>query len=60
MARETAAEFEARMKRMELLACPTDDDILFFNQQIEVVNAYGMNYREGLEFIIRMPHGGAH
>ena len=50
----------AGMKRLEALACPTEGDVAFFNEHIEIANGHGMNHREGLEFIIRMRQGGAH
>ena len=56
---ESVAEFTARMKRLQALACPTEDDVGFFNEQMETAFQHGMKYREGLEFTIRMRHGGA-
>ena len=47
------------MERLEALTCPTDSDIPFFNQQAEIADRRGLNYRESLEFIICMRNGGA-
>jgi hypothetical protein len=60
MMAEVVADFTARMKRLEALACPTQADTPFFNEHVEISNREGMNYREALEFIIRMRHGGSH
>jgi len=56
---ESVAEFTARMERLEALTCPTDRDIPFFNQQAEIADRHGLNYRESLEFIICVRNGGA-
>ncbi len=56
---ESVAEFTGRMESLEALACPAEDDVAFFNDHTEIANQHGMSYREGLEFIIRMRHGGA-
>ncbi len=55
----SVAEFAARMRRLEALACPNDEDIPFFNEQIQIASRHGLNYRECLEFIVRERHGGA-
>ena len=56
---ETVAEFNARMKRLQALACPTAADVDFFNTHIEIAGHQGLNYREGLEFVICMRNGGS-
>ena len=57
---ETVPEFNARMKRLEALACPTPDDVPFFNEVVASPEAQAMTYREALELVIRLRHGGAH
>jgi hypothetical protein len=57
---ETVAEFNARMKTLEVLACPTPDDAPFFNSILTLPEAREMNYRDALELVIRLRHGGAH
>ena len=47
------------MARLEALACPHEADREFFNKHISLASELGMNYGEGLEFVIRMRHGGA-
>jgi hypothetical protein len=59
MMTESVREFTDKMRRLESLACPTGADREFFNKQIQLASQQGMNYREGLEFVIRMRHGGA-
>ncbi len=49
-----------RRNKLETLACPTESEIPFFNEHMEIANQHDMNYQECLEFIIRMRHGGAH
>lgn len=56
---ESIPEFTARMKRLQTLACPTPEDRDEFNIQIQEASALGLNYREGLEYIIRLRNGGA-
>jgi len=56
---ETVAEFNARMKRLEALACPTAEDRPFFNQKIQEASSLGLNYKEGLEYVICVRNGGA-
>ena len=56
---ETVAEFAARMARLQRLACPTSEDVGEFNRSIQEASALGLNYREGLEYIIRLRNGGA-
>lgn len=46
------------MRKIESLACPTIADRDFFNEQSRIAGLYGLNYREGLEFVIRMRHRG--
>ncbi len=47
------------MKRLEALACLLDRDIAFFNEHVGIADQHGLNYRESLEFIIRMRNGGS-
>jgi hypothetical protein len=56
---ESVAEFNAKMRRLETLACPSRADRDFFESQLALAKELGMNYREGLEFVIRMRHGGS-
>jgi len=56
---ESVAAFNARMKRLEALACPLDRDIPFFNEYAYIADQHGLNYRESLEFIICMRNGGS-
>ncbi len=55
---ETVAEFSARMKRLSMLACPTDADRSFFDVKILEAKALGMTYKEGLEYVILVRNGG--
>lgn len=54
----SAAESTAQMKRLESLACPTEGDVLLFNELMGVATQHRMNYREALNFVIRMRHCG--
>jgi len=56
---ESVAQFNARMKRLQRLACPTDQDRVFFDQKIQEASGLGMNYREALEYIICLRNGGS-
>lgn len=56
---ESISEFNARMKRLQRLACPTPENIEEFNLRIQEAAVLGLNYREGLEYIIRLRNGGA-
>jgi hypothetical protein len=40
---ESAEEFSARLKELDVLACPTPEDIPYFNEQIVVGGLQGMN-----------------
>jgi hypothetical protein len=47
------------MKRLQVLACPVDKDRAYFEMKIQEASAMGMNYREGLEYVICLRNGGA-
>ena len=49
----TVPEFVAHMRELEAKACPMVNDVPLFNILIVEANAIGMNYREGLEHVIR-------
>ena len=51
-------EMTGKLKRVESLACPTEGDVPFFQELMGVAAQHQMNYREALEFVIRMRHGG--
>jgi hypothetical protein len=58
---ESVPEFNARMKRLEALACPTPQDVSFFNEVVASPEAQRMtSYRDALELVIRLRQGGAH
>ncbi len=59
MSHESVAAFNARMKRLEALACPLDRDIPFFNEHVGIADQHGLDYRELLEFITCMRNGGS-
>ncbi len=46
MRTESVAEFMARRRCLESLACPSDKDVPFFNEHIELANEHGMEYQE--------------
>ena len=48
------ARFAQQIKSLEALACPSADDVEYFNRHLQIASALGLNYRDGLEFIIRM------
>lgn len=56
---ESVREFNARMKKLLALACPASSDVQLFNDLIRIASDLGLNYREGLEYVIRMRSGGA-
>jgi len=55
---ETVAAFNQRMKRLQTLACPLDEDRAFFDEKMCEASALGMNYKEGLEYVICLRNGG--
>ena len=55
----TIEQFEARMRRLEILACPTSADSEFFNKCMERADELCLNYREALEYTICMRNGGS-
>jgi hypothetical protein len=57
--RQTIAEFTAKMKILDRLACPTEADRAFFDKHMQLASDQGLTYRECLEYVIRMRHGGA-
>jgi hypothetical protein len=56
---DDVAQFTARMKKLEALACPSPCDVSFFNDHMQTAKSEGLTYREGLEYVIRMRNGGA-
>jgi len=56
---ETIEESERRMRRLERLALSDPNDRFLFEQEMQVAEQAGMNYREALEHVIRVRNGGA-
>ncbi len=52
----TVPEFAAHMRQLEENACPTKEGIPQFNRLILEAGALGMNYREGLQHVIKRRH----
>ncbi len=46
------------MRRLEQLACPTDEDRPFFNAHIQDFGPHS-TYRDNLENVVRLRSGGA-
>ena len=55
---ESISEFTDRMRRLEQLACPTPEDVAFFNTQIRDLEP-DSTYRENLENTVRLRAGGS-
>lgn len=56
---ETIPEIIRRMKRWQALACPSEQDRAFLEGKVAEASALGMNYREGLEYVICQGNGRA-
>jgi len=56
---EPPDQFMARIRRLEHLARPTAEDDALFHALMADAKEKGLNYREALEYTIRMRNGGA-
>lgn len=59
---ETIKEFEHRIRRLECLALPDKTlptDRSLYLREMRTAEEARMNYREALEHVIRVRHGGA-
>jgi hypothetical protein len=59
---ESIREFEQRVRRLERLALPNPvslSDRTLYEREMAIANHAEMTYREALEHIIRVRHGGA-
>jgi hypothetical protein len=56
---ESPEQFSARIRRLERPACPTPQDEVIFHALMAEAKDRGLNYREALEYTIRVRNGGA-
>lgn len=58
---QTPAEFMARVRRLEALACAqTAEEVEVYEEQMYSAKLNDSTYVEALEYVIGMKHGGAH
>jgi len=56
---ESPAHFTARIRRLEHLACPAPEDEALYHALMAEAKDRGLNYKQALEYIIRIRNGGA-
>jgi len=49
----------AKVRRLERLACPSEDDEALFGALMEQAKEHGLSYKDALEYAICMRNGGA-
>ena len=52
MLAQMVADFTARKQNLEILACPTEQDLPFFKDQMAMAEARGLSEQESLEFVV--------
>ena len=52
MLAQVVADFTARKQHLETLACPTVQDLTFFNDQMTLAGSRGLSDQESLEFVL--------